>query len=238
MRPEDYDEYAGVIDWFSHPALYPTGQRFIELVADHLPSKARVADVGGGTGAFADDLLLLRRDLHLSILEPSEAMAAIAAERLEGRADISVITLDDALPTLPQQDAFLFIRSLYAMRPNLESYTPFLRGLISHLTPGGLVCISEVTTPGDPSEQVEFLRDNLSAEDPERFERNLPVLIRAMERFNEGVNSGEFVRFEPDTLDAVMTNAGFGRIAGEGLNGIFRAPGAPRKRGLLKSLLG
>ena len=94
--------------------------KLMDVAAEHLPRRATVVDVGGGTGLMAETLLDERNDLTITLVEPSKEMAEIADTRLESPHRVVRGTLDDALPDLDPPTAFLFNRSLYALHGRAE----------------------------------------------------------------------------------------------------------------------
>jgi len=112
MKPADYLNHAGSIDFLSSPQVNPEIDFFIELLSKSLPQAAQVADVGGGTGY----ILAQRPDLTATLIEPATIMHQQAEVRLSGKAVLINATIRSALPGLQPLDAFIFCRSLYAIR--------------------------------------------------------------------------------------------------------------------------
>lgn len=211
MKPEHYREFAEFFDFFSNPWLYPQNQEFVDRLSDTLPKKGSVVDVGGGTGAYTEELLSMRPDLIMTFIEPSSEMMGIARERLDAPHVLLPTTLEEALPGLAPHDAFIFSRSLYALYGDRERYRELFPQLGAKLRPRGYLCIWEFNQKYDIDAQRIYLEANMSdsPEDLRLFHERWPLLRQTLEIFNDGVDSGLFTLFGEGELDDILRNAGF-----------------------------
>ncbi len=81
MSP-DADPYASIAAWYDleHDALTDDIALLHELIAERVPSRARVLEIGAGTGRIAAGLAMTGMDV--TAVEPSAAMCERAAKRL------------------------------------------------------------------------------------------------------------------------------------------------------------
>ena len=208
MKSNDYQQYALSIDFFSQPALNKRLHRFVELATRALRPSAKICDVGGGTGYLLEQILQQRKDLLATLIEPAQPMYRQAKARLASQATLMHATLDAALPTLECQDAFLFCRSLYAFSGNIEDYKALFFQLADNLNPFGQLFIFEISHMYDINTYKKNLEQDIRYE-KELFNQHWPVLELALQRFNDGVNNGEFTLFSPHQLKALADETGF-----------------------------
>lgn len=150
MKPEHYERSAAAYDFFNQSKLKsPRIRTFVEHVARLLPPGAEVCDAGGGTGIHAGYLLDLRPDVIITLVEPAGNMLAIARQRLGGRVRFVPDTIQDALPRIREQDAIIFIRSLYALADTPGDYEHLFRRISAGLKDNGLLCIYDIHPPVD-----------------------------------------------------------------------------------------
>jgi SAM-dependent methyltransferase len=81
MSP-DADPYAAIAAWYDleHNALTDDIALLHEVIAERAPSRARVLEIGAGTGRIAAGLAMT--GMEVTAVEPSAAMRARAAKRL------------------------------------------------------------------------------------------------------------------------------------------------------------
>lgn len=121
-----YRNYAAM-----HKALAPHFRRRLRILAQHLPQRGRLLDVGCADGYFLE--LARAEGWEVAGVEVSEAMAAEAAARL----GVPVATSLDAL--LPAQ---LDGVTLWEVVEHLPKPVPELRRLRAILRPGGVLMLS------------------------------------------------------------------------------------------------
>lgn len=215
MKPTDYHNYAGSIDFLSSPQINPEIDFFIELLSKSLPQAARVGDVGGGTGYILARILEQRPDLTVTLIEPTTIMYQQAEVRLSGKAVLINATIRSALPGLQPLDAFIFCRSLYA----LDSFPSLFTALADKLTSFGQLFILEPNSRlyDIPSYHLGLER-RLSPDQLKELQRHWPVIEAALQRFNEGVQNKEFTLFQPEDLYHLADKSGFDK-------NFYRAPG-------------
>jgi SAM-dependent methyltransferase len=86
MSP-DADPYASIAGWYDleHDALTDDIALLHELIAERVPARARVLEVGAGTGRIAAGLAMT--GMEVTAVEPSTAMRERAAKRLSALPD-------------------------------------------------------------------------------------------------------------------------------------------------------
>jgi len=226
MKPDEYEDYAEVFDFFSRYMRPDHLPAFFEKVARLLPEGALLVDVGGGTGFYTRQLLDLRPDLRLTFVEPAPEMMAQARARL-GDAPVFLEELfTQALPELGVQDVFLFCRSLYAFYGEHGAYQAMFDRLYHHVSPGGLLVIWEFNQRMDLRREFKYYgAQTVSQPDVfEQFLRKWPVLRKAMMAFNEKVEAGIYTLFGKGELDAILVEAGFSSVESDGNVYIYRKP--------------
>ncbi len=209
MNPDDYQQYALSIDFFSDPLFNEGLSRYISLITGSLLPASKICDVGGGTGYLLNLILKQRQDLVATLVEPSNPMFYRAESSLaSSQVKLINATLQDALPRLEHQDAFLFCRSLYAFSGNINDYNSLFSQLTDKLSVFGQLFIYEISGFYDISLQKKILEKKLSHK-KQKFKEHWPVLELALRRFNEGVENGEFTLFSRDKIEKIAHEAGF-----------------------------
>jgi ubiquinone/menaquinone biosynthesis C-methylase UbiE len=194
---------AAVFDYFSR--FFPLHKKFIvELVAPRLPLNASVTDVGAGTGLFDLELLEHAPSIHLSLIDPSPDMMPIAQQRLRNRVQYYPCTIEQTLPILPQQDAFIFQRSLYAIYKNETHCKKLFAALNKKTNIYGHIFILDFPRKVNLQEIWDYLT-SLHAD----FLPQWRAFELACEQFNQGVDSGIFHLFTSKELDNLLKSAGF-----------------------------
>lgn len=207
MDPSHYHEYSTIYDYFSDDKLFPPLKNFIvDVVAPNLKPHAHVADIGGGTGLFSSMLLEHSPTTQLTIIEPSTPMLAIAKKRLGNRVRYCHATIEEALPTLHTQDAFIFQRSLYAIYKNESHCKKLFYELNRKLAMGGSIFISDFKHKYNPEEMKKYLLAFFDTSEQERinFLSKWPILLEALLNFNAGVDCGRFHLFTEHELDSIL----------------------------------
>jgi hypothetical protein len=233
VKPEDYRDYARYFDFFSNPYVLPDAFKLVDVLTKHLPKKATVVDVGGGTGLVAEELLDQRPDLHLTLIEPSAEMISQARARVGEPHVLMNATLKDALPELEPSTAFVFNRSLYGFFGEREPYVAFFEQLKEKIEPGGYVGIFDLHEKYDIAALKAFF-DDISPEVPgwdvKTYEAGWPTMLKALEGFNEGVDSGRFMLFDEEQLNDLLGEAGLAKEYTEANIFLYRLPGAKKRR--------
>ena len=206
MKPDQYEHYSFVFDFFTTLAPAGPAARLLSALADLLSESARVVDVGGGTGLVISRLLDDRPDLQVTLLEPAAPMMRIAQRRLASPPHrLLPVTVEEWLDMSPSEagpQAVLFSRALYAMYGTLTPYHTLFARISERLPAGGVVAIYELERCYDIPAQEAFYRAQVAG-DPmtERlFQKLWPAMERALGDFNAGVTSGTFTLFTLDDL--------------------------------------
>jgi SAM-dependent methyltransferase len=212
MDPSQYDDYSTVFDYFSDPKLFPSLTTFmLNVVLPNIKEHAAVTDIGGGTGIFSAMLLERMPSIQLTIIEPSAPMLAIAKNRLGERARYYQAAIDEVLPSLDSQDAFIFQRSLYAIYNNQAYCRKLFYRLNQKLRQGGGIFISDFDSKYDVDDMKEYILNTLRSSEPE-FNEASPkwqIMLNAMNQFNMGVDSGRFHLITELELDDLLGSADF-----------------------------
>jgi len=132
-------------------------EQMVELAVKYVPAKARLIDIGTGSGAIAIAIAAHRPDLHITATEISPEALAVARrnakkhhagidflesnlwEKVDGKFDAVVTNLpylrDDAelMPEVTKEPSV----ALFGGEDGLDLYRRFLEGLPEHLAPGG-----------------------------------------------------------------------------------------------------
>jgi hypothetical protein len=209
MNPDDYQQYALSIDFFSDPVFNESLSRYISLIVGSSPSASKICDVGGGTGYLLNLILKQRTDLIATLIEPSKPMFYRAESTLAStKIKLVNTTLQESLPTLECQDAFLFCRSLYAFSGDISVYKDLFSQLTKKLSDFGQLFIYEIGSVYDIELHKKGL-ENKFINKKEMFNKHWPILELALQRFNEGVENGEFTLFSRDKIENIAYEAGF-----------------------------
>jgi len=219
MSPEQYEQYAAVFDLFSDPAYHPSLQDFIKIIATYLRRQDRVTDVGCGTGLYDEMLIDLMPKLRLTVIEPSAHMLPLAKKRLGRAVCYKACLFEQALTSLPPQNAFIFQRSLYAIYNNDAHCKKLLVDVNRKLLDGGYIFLYDFKDKfGKLDKEAEIERFVYAKKDWQlneylSFVLKLKVLEQAREAFDDGLSNGEFYVFEnEEALDALFKFAGFTKV--------------------------
>lgn len=214
MRPDQYKKYSKVFDYFSNPEFFPALKDFIQTIKRFLPAGAVVTDVGGGTGLYDQMLLEQVPGINLSVIEPAQEMMAIAQQRLGPQIHYYPHLLDQVLPTLPMQDAFIFQRSLYAIYKNRTHCEKLFLQLNQRLASNGFVFVYEFKEKINLQDMKRYLEGLHEPSMQGRFEwlEKMEIFEVAVKLFNEGIDNGEFHIFTADELDSLFGFAGFVKV--------------------------
>ncbi|MCF6202916.1 MAG: class I SAM-dependent methyltransferase [Methylococcaceae bacterium] len=209
MNPDDYEQYALSIDFFSDPVFNESLSRYISLIVGSSPSSSKICDVGGGTGYLLNLILKQRTDLVATLIEPSKPMFYQAESSLAStKIKLVNTTLQESISTLECQDAFLFCRSLYAFSGDISFYKALFSQLTEKLSAFGQLFIYEISAVYDIALYKKRLEKNFINK-KEKFKKHWPILELALQRFNEGVENGEFTLFSRDKIESLASEAGF-----------------------------
>ena len=118
----------------------------LALATPHLSAHQRVLDVGCGTGVLLGDLHARESTLVLTGLDGSAAMLAHARQRLGSAVTLQSADLnaDNALADLGQFDLITCTNVLHYLRQP----APLVRGIRTHLAPGGRLIVSDFVRHG------------------------------------------------------------------------------------------
>ena len=215
VKPSDYESYSDSIDFLSIPRLSPEIEYFTLLVSQSLPPEALLVDVGGGTGYVLERILDQRPDLVATLIEPATPMFQRAESRLEGRVRLLNASVESVIGQLEPQGAFIFCRSLYA----LGNYDSLFSSLARKLKAYGQIFILEPNTGpyNIPAYRLE-LEKQLAPPNDQELQHHWPVIKAALQRFNTGLQNGEFTLFPPQDLEQMAHNHGFEQV-------FYRSPG-------------
>ena len=215
MKAECYETYGQVFDYFyGDERLWPRPHKFARAVAKLLQAGDRILDVGGGTGLFSLCVLREGPDAHLTFVEPSPRMLAIAKDRLPGDCRLLPCTLDAAWSELgaEQFNVVMLMRSLYALAPTRGEYPQLLSRLHEHVAPRGCLCIMDFSGPVALSDDRKHRCREVKVASPADaavLERNWHVLVAAFREFNQGIERGRYHVFQREELDPMLSKAGF-----------------------------
>lgn len=110
----------------------------------------RVLDLGAGTGALSEAVLLAAEPEEMILLDADAEMLAQARARLSrfgGRITEREGTFDDPLPPC---DAVVASLALHHV-PTIEAKAALFRRIADRLPPGGVLVNADVTMPSDPA---------------------------------------------------------------------------------------
>ncbi len=219
MEPYQYIEYSTIFDSLADQDIFPVLHWFInDIVIPRLKPGARVTDLGAGTGYFSSILLSRLPDLKLTLVEPSPEMLNLAKKRLSNQANFMGMTADTAIDLLPQQDAFIFQRSLYVIYQNEIHCKQLFSKLHQKLSEDGLIFIQDFGEKIDIPYFKSYLLDECAKTKEQKIDltEKYNILEKYLVLFNQGVDSGEFHLFDKTELENLMRSVGFkSLIAGE-----------------------
>ncbi len=212
MKPSDYKDYAGTIDILSSPKINEDIDTLIKTVVSTLPMNASLLDIGGGTGSILSKILMERADVSAVMVEPSPDMFRIAEGTfLEKNADqVHLIhsTFQEAYEALPVSDGCLFCRSLYSFSGDLNDYEVLFEDISTKLSAYGHLFILEPKQYYDIASCKQQIQHNIKNTSI-NFEQHWPIMKMAMQRFNDGVSTGEFMLFDENKLIRLANRHGF-----------------------------
>ena len=221
MKPELYSRYHQVYDRFSSVKLFPIFLTFYQKVQQNAPRHTSgITDVGAGTGLFTSLLAEKFSDATISLIEPSPYMMPYAKARLsENKIRFYESPLEQALSQIPNQDIFIFQRSLYALSGNIEYYKKLSTQLSEKTSENGIIGIFEIGQLYDIPSMHEYFQANRKvlrlSED--QFAKQWPIFEQALRDFNHGVASGDYMLFNKDNLNDIFSK-NFSLIDGDDRN--------------------
>ena len=212
MEPCHYKEYSTILDSMLNNNFFPILTRFVtEIVRPNLKADARVTDIGAGTGFFCSALLEYFPNLQLTLVEPSRDMMEIAKNRLGDRVSYLEMTIDSAISSLSQQDAFIFQRSLYVIYKDEAHCLSLFEKLHDKLNPSGIIFIQDLSSKYNFEEYQSYLLEECAKTPEQRKElmSQFSVIEKILKTFNQQVDAGKFHLFTKKELEALMATAGF-----------------------------
>jgi demethylmenaquinone methyltransferase/2-methoxy-6-polyprenyl-1,4-benzoquinol methylase len=113
-----------------------------------LPPHARVLDIATGTGDLAIDLARMHEDAHVTGLDPSAGMLAVAANKIAARGlgdRVSLVSGD--AQSLPYGDATMDAATIAFGIRNVPDRAAGLREMARVVKPGGKIAVLELGEP-------------------------------------------------------------------------------------------
>ena len=211
-------EYSKVFNLFSNPIVFPLLGDFTKYLhgvitfKDNSKNKLAVCDVGAGTGYFSKTLYDANPTIELTLIEPSLDMLKILKKRYKDN-NVCIVnkTWDKAVGEIDKQDIFIFQRSLYAFSGNIEDYKLIIQQVYSKLNKEGIVAVFEFDHKMDIKAMLQHLdqnQDNLQY-DERPYQETRAIFAEHLERFNQGVDNGEFTLFSQKKMQEVFEAGGF-----------------------------
>ena len=213
MKPDFYKDYVDYMDYINDMGIAFTHIALLSKLLKFIGKKDKLVDVGGGTGLFAKHILYNKPDVSITFVEPSAEMLERGKERLCETVKYINLSLEESLPIIPEeQNAFLFLRSLYAIANSTTLAIDYFKKIRQKLTMGGRILIYDISGIRDSDlefkEQLRSLKVN-TKEDEEKFEYYWKMFEIMTDLFNEGVKSGAFKIFSEEDLKEISREAGF-----------------------------
>ena len=173
----EVDAYDAAIRRFipGYEAMLGVAAREIASVAPR-----HVLDLGGGTGALAEAILLAAPGAAVELIDLDPEMLAVARERLDGyggRARFREASFDDPLPEADAVAASLALHHVPTMK---EKRRLFAR-IHDCLRPGGVFVNADATMPAEPERPgAGVARLDCPSRVPRHFGRARPASFRRM----------------------------------------------------------
>ncbi len=142
MHANEFDAKAR--SWDADATKVERARKVADLVAARVPilARARVLEVGAGTGLLG--FALRDRAAHVTLVDSSEEMLAVAREKLRavGPCNVEVVALDVEKDPLPaaRYDVVCALLVLH----HVADTDALLRRLHQVLEPGGYLCLSDL----------------------------------------------------------------------------------------------
>ena len=172
-----------------------------------IPADGRVLDVACGTGDVVVEIMRQQgARAAVAGIDFSPGMLALAREKIDASGSPRVsLTAGNALALPFRPGTFHAVTIAFGIR-NIQDKAGALKAFYDILSPGGMVLVLELATPGPPR-----LRDAYLA----YFQKVLPVVGRFFSRHNFAYSSlpESVARFpEPAAFMAMMQAAGFTQV--------------------------
>ncbi len=121
----------------------------VSLLKALAPKKAKILDLGGGTGALTEAVLAGLPEATAELLDIDPKMLEEAMKRLLSVSSRVKVTRGSFFDPLPQCDAVVASLSLHHIR-GLAAKTKVYSSILGSLPPGGVFLNLDVTISGDP----------------------------------------------------------------------------------------
>lgn len=159
-------------------------ERIARRVADLLPAGGRYVDVGSGPGALLAQVAMLRPDVTVTGVDPSQRMVELAAGRLSGTSGRGTVRQGSA-ESLPLPDASADVVSAVLTMHHWDDLDAGVGEALRVLAPGGSLLVVEMR---GPSRHVTRALRRAGALVVRRnaWVYGLPLLVRLTARRPEG----------------------------------------------------
>jgi predicted TPR repeat methyltransferase len=144
-----YDDLAANYDEVTSGADWSVNDRAADLLGPLALSPDRVLDLGAGTGQTATMLRGLYGDVVLTLVEPSEAMVAVARDKVDG----ARFVVDDAIGFLAGTTEQWHLVAALGFLELVPDISAVLRLAAARLVPGGHLVVSHEPLLEDASVQ-------------------------------------------------------------------------------------
>lgn len=137
----------------------PGYEAMLEVAAAEIArvDPGRVLDLGGGTGALAEAILLAAPDAKVELIDVDPDMLAVARERLDGYGDRTRFREASFDEPLPNADAVAASLALHHV-PTMDEKRRLFARIHDCLRPGGAFVNADATMPAEPEAQESVWR--------------------------------------------------------------------------------
>lgn len=197
------------MDYINDLSVSPTHITMLSNVIHYIEQNDAVVDVGGGTGLFARQIFRSRPGMRLTFIEPSEEMLDLAKQKLPCSVNYINKSIYDSFDLVsPNQNVFLFFRSLYAIVSSEDDVRNLITRVAEKLLKDGKIIIYDLISTIDANESYKPFLKKLKVSTPEDevvFEAYWAMHTKMNAAFSEEVLKGNFKTFTKDELVSVFS---------------------------------
>ena len=216
MKPDFYHKVEEFAEYYNDLKFSPLLLIILGEVRKYLHPYDCVVDAGGGTGVFSQKLSKSIQGLKITLIEPCKESIEIAETILPQDAIFINDEIHTSLPLIGnEQNAFLFIRSLFAMVNSKEALDLLIKEINPKLKSKGKIIVFDAferhrlnSNEAHLLRNFEFPKGNSN----ESFEKFIQFQLKLKNDLLKGLDEGIFYLFKEEELTDVFRQNNFNSL--------------------------